>query len=56
MVSPRFFYQLALIALVWLCVMLQWVWPSAAAAACPTALSQSCIFEAKCENRVSKNQ
>src|SRR5712675_557883 len=38
MVSPRFFYQLALIALVWLCVMLHWVWPSAAAA-CPTPLA-----------------
>jgi hypothetical protein len=36
MVSPLFFYQLVLIALVWLCVMLQWVWPSAPAAACAT--------------------
>jgi len=27
MVSPLFFYQLTLIALVWLCVMLQWAWP-----------------------------
>jgi hypothetical protein len=36
MVSPLFFYQLVLIALVWLCVMLQWVWPSAPAAACST--------------------
>ena len=35
MVSPLFFYQLTLIALVWLCLMLQWVWPSNAAA-CPT--------------------
>jgi hypothetical protein len=35
MVSHLFFYQLTLIALVWLCVMLQWVWPSDAAA-CPT--------------------
>jgi hypothetical protein len=24
MVSPLFFYQLTLIALIWLCVMLQW--------------------------------
>jgi IS1 family transposase len=32
MVSHLFFYQLVLIALVWLCVMLQWVWPSASAA------------------------
>src|SRR5262245_18413371 len=37
MVSPLFLYQLVLIALVWLCVMLQWVWPSAPAAACATA-------------------
>ena len=28
MVSELFFYQLALIALVWLCGMLHWVWPS----------------------------
>src|SRR5438876_4800985 len=36
MVSHLFFYQLTLIALVWLCVMLQWAWPSDPAAACPT--------------------
>jgi hypothetical protein len=36
MVSHLFFYQLVLIALVWLCVMLQWMWPSAPAAACST--------------------
>ena len=36
MVSPLFFYQLALIALVWLCVMLQWMWPSAPTAVAPT--------------------
>src|SRR5437660_1290780 len=36
MVSHLFFYQLTLIALVWLCVMLQWVWPSAPTAVCPT--------------------
>ena len=36
MVSPLFFYQLTLIALVWLCVMLQWVWPSDPPAGCPT--------------------
>ena len=35
MVSPLFFYQLTLIALVWLCVMLHWMWPSDSAA-CPT--------------------
>jgi hypothetical protein len=28
MVSPLFFYQLVLVALVWLCVMLHWAWPS----------------------------
>jgi hypothetical protein len=38
MVSPLFFYQLTLIALVWLCVMLQWAWPSDAAAACLSPL------------------
>jgi IS1 family transposase len=37
MVSPLFFYQLALIALVWLCLMLHWMWPSNPAA-CPTML------------------
>jgi hypothetical protein len=36
MVSPLFFSQLTLIALVWLCVMLQWVWPSDPTAVCPT--------------------
>src|SRR5712691_9943434 len=35
MVSHLFFYQLTLIALVWLCVMLQWAWPSDSAP-CPT--------------------
>ena len=35
MVSPLFFSQLVLLALVWLCVMLQWAWPSDPAAACP---------------------
>ncbi len=35
MVSHLFFYQLVLIALVWLCVMLHWAWPSDPAAACP---------------------
>src|SRR5215467_12254453 len=28
MVSPLFFSQLVLVALVWLCLMLHWVWPS----------------------------
>src|SRR6266571_6521197 len=37
MVSHLFFYQLVLVALVWLCLMLQWVWPSDPAAVCPTA-------------------
>src|SRR5215831_18851755 len=38
MVSHLFFYQLVLIALVWLCVMLQWAWLSDPTAACPTTL------------------
>src|SRR5712691_4081515 len=38
MVSHLFFYQLVLVALVWLCVMLHWAWPSDSAAACPTTL------------------
>src|SRR5215471_4507 len=38
MVSHLFFSQLVLIALLWLCVLLQWVWPSAPAAACSTTL------------------
>src|SRR5712691_2848013 len=36
MVSHLLFSQLVLIALVWLCVMLHWAWPSDPAAACPT--------------------
>ena len=36
MVSHLFFYQLTLIALVWLCVMLHWAWPSAPATCPPT--------------------
>src|SRR5215471_11796146 len=36
MVSHLFFYLHTLIALVWLCLMLQWVWPSDLAAGCPT--------------------
>src|SRR6266700_5643295 len=35
LVSHLFFYQLGLIALVWLCLMLQWAWPSGAADVCP---------------------
>src|SRR4029453_11658083 len=35
MVSDLFFYQLVLVALVWLCLMFQWAWPSDTAA-CPT--------------------
>jgi hypothetical protein len=38
MVSHLFFYQLVLVALVWLCVMLHWAWPSDPAAVCPTTL------------------
>jgi hypothetical protein len=41
MVSELFFYQLGLIALVWLCVLLHWVWPNAAADACPTTPTPS---------------
>src|SRR5882724_11493855 len=37
MVSQLFFYQLVLVALVWLCLMLQWAWPSDPTAVCPTA-------------------
>src|SRR6266446_9448436 len=37
MVSALFFSQLGLIALVWLCVMLQWAWPSDTAL-CPPPL------------------
>ena len=33
MVSPLCFSQLTLLALVWLCGMLQWGWPSDSAAA-----------------------
>jgi IS1 family transposase len=36
MVSHLFFYQLTLIVLIWLCVMLQWVWPSDPTAVCHT--------------------
>src|SRR5881296_1882783 len=36
MVSHLFFYQLVLVAPVWLCVMLQWAWPSDPATVCPT--------------------
>src|SRR5712691_9377520 len=36
MVSHLFFYQLVLVALVWLCLMLHWAWPRAPAAVCPT--------------------
>jgi hypothetical protein len=35
MISPLFFYQLVLVALIWLCVMLHWAWPSDPAM-CPT--------------------
>jgi IS1 family transposase len=39
MVSHLFFYQLTLIALVWLCLMLHGAWPSDSAAVCPTPLA-----------------
>jgi hypothetical protein len=38
MVSSLFFYQLVLVALVWLCVMFHWAWPSDPATTCPTTL------------------
>jgi hypothetical protein len=38
MVSPLFFSQLVLVALVWLCVILHGVWPSGPVAACSTTL------------------
>src|SRR6266571_2595297 len=37
LVSHLFFYQLVLVALVWLCLMLQWAWPSDPTTGCPTA-------------------
>jgi len=37
MVSHLFFYQLVRVALVWLCLVRHWVWPSDPAAVCPTA-------------------
>jgi len=39
MVSPLVFSQLMLIALGWLCGMLQWAWPSDTPAACPSTLA-----------------
>jgi hypothetical protein len=47
MVSHLFFYQLTLSALVWLCVMLHWAWPSDSALCPPppgppTATAPSC--------------
>jgi hypothetical protein len=42
MVSDLFFYQLVLVALVWLCVMLQWAWPSDPTAVCPTIPEPPC--------------
>src|SRR4029450_2652761 len=38
MVSHLFFYQLVLVALVWLCLMLQWAWPSDNVTNQPTSL------------------
>jgi hypothetical protein len=35
MVSHLFFYQLVLVALVWLCLMLHWAWPSDPATCSP---------------------
>src|SRR6266852_5454645 len=42
MVSDLFFYQLVLVALVWLCVMLHWAWPSDPTAVCPTTPDPPC--------------
>jgi len=42
MVSDLFFYQLVLIALVWLCVMLPWGWPGDRATAHPTPPRKRC--------------
>src|SRR6266852_5873106 len=42
MVSHLFFSQLVLVALVWLCVMLHWAWPSDPAAVCPTTPEPPC--------------
>jgi hypothetical protein len=36
MVSALFFSQLVLVALVWLCLLLQWAWPRDRATAHPT--------------------
>jgi hypothetical protein len=36
MIPTLFFYQLVLIALVWLCLMCHWMWPSAPATCLPT--------------------
>jgi hypothetical protein len=36
MVPTLFFYQLVLIALVWLCLMCHWMWPSAPTTCLPT--------------------
>ena len=36
MVAALFFSQLVLVALVWLCLLLQWAWPSDSTATCPT--------------------
>src|SRR5712664_3386803 len=42
MVSDLFFSQLVLVALVWLCVMLHWAWPSDPTAVCPTIPEPPC--------------
>jgi hypothetical protein len=42
MISDLVFYQLTLIALLWLCLMLQWVWPSDRATAPPTPPHKRC--------------
>jgi len=47
MVSHLFFYQLVLIALVWLCLMLHWAWPSDRATTPPTPLLRKRSRESK---------
>jgi hypothetical protein len=54
MVSHLFFYQLMLIALVWLCLMLHWAWPSDPAA-CPTRKVQTKKDLSQSERMCSQN-
>jgi IS1 family transposase len=49
MVSDLFFYQLMLVALVWLCLMLHWLWPSAPATCPPPPVPTPPVPKRKCE-------